>query len=105
MNRLSSPFLVVALAVSFMSGCIRTQNYHPATTPQASVFHYNFSDSDTDYGMGYLKNAQAYEAYVEFDARGSMYRDRNNKTPQRDAAVNLIKSVRFPNGQTTPRKI
>lgn len=103
MNRFYRRYLV-ALAAVLLNGCIRTQNYHPVN----STFNYHFRADDTNYSGKnkdqYFKTSNAYEAYVEFDARGSLYRDEQNRTVQRDAALALIRRVKQPPGQA-PRKI
>ena len=96
MIRLALP----CLSFLVLSGCIRTQNYHPAGTK--SVFYYHFDSTDKRYGVRYFKDSTAWEAYIEFDARGNMYRDRDNKPLQRDAALDLINGLRHRNGPNTP---
>jgi pimeloyl-ACP methyl ester carboxylesterase len=100
-----------APAALFLNCCIRPENYHPdiPSLPQTnSTAYFQFSSTDPNYsGKGkdqYFKNSRAYEAYVEFDARGSMYRDDANRTVQLNAALALIKRIKYPAGQP-PRKI
>jgi len=93
---------LVMPAVVLMNGCIRAQNYHAANN---STFHYQYRINNADYGKGYFQEATAHEAYLEFDARGSMFRDREGHTPQLDATLQLIKNLRYPGGSNEPRKI
>jgi pimeloyl-ACP methyl ester carboxylesterase len=85
-----------ALAAMLLTGCIRTQNYHP----DKSTFYYKFKADDPNYSGKskdhYFETANAYEAYVEFDARGSLYRDESGIDVQRQAALDLIKRVKQP---------
>src|SRR5580698_490883 len=103
-------YWIVALGALFLSGCIRTQNYHPnnPSLPQTkSTAYYQFRPDDPNYSGkhykpgddAYFRKSNAYEAYIEFDARGSMYRDKDNKTVQLDAALALIDRVKHPVGK------
>jgi hypothetical protein len=85
---------------SLLTGCISTKNYHPPGTP--STFHYDFKEDDKRYGHGYFAPASAYEAYVEFDARGLTYKDGTGNPYQLKAALDLIKKVRHPGGLNAP---
>jgi pimeloyl-ACP methyl ester carboxylesterase len=84
---------------TLLAGCIRPQNYHPNNS---SIISYRYrSDDSQGYGTNYFNTAKpsvllthAYECYIEFDARGSMYRDRVGTPTQLNAAVDLIKAVK-----------
>ena len=81
--------LYAVLPALLLAGCIRPQNYHQG---KPSTFFYQFRSNDPNYAgkkgqaPGYFEDAKAYEAFVEFDARGSMYRDEHNHTVQLDAS-------------------
>jgi hypothetical protein len=89
----------------FLCGCIRPQNYH--ALPNRSTFHYRYlTNNSQGYGRDYFSAANAYECYIEFDARGAMYRDREGKPTQLKAAVDLIHAVKGDTGGgSTPGKI
>ncbi len=106
MNGRNQLHLLAALAALCLNGCIRAQNYHPPQTK--STFYYQFRSADPNYsgkhppGQSYdqyFHDSKAYEAYVEFDARGSVYRDKENQTVQLNAALALIKRVKNPDGK------
>ncbi len=102
MTRRAISYSLAALCVLSCVGCIRTRNYHP---DNKSTFYYRYGAEDPHYGSGYFEEASAHEAYVEFDARGSMYRDRDNHPLQLEAALKQIDALRHPNGAAAPRKI
>jgi len=97
------PFLVLltVTGLCILVGCIRAQNYHPGN----SVFHYHYSSKNKNYGSGYFEDANVTEAYIEFDARGSMYRDRDSRPRQLEAALNEIHNLRFRNRDGRPHPI
>jgi len=91
------------LSLLLLQGCIRAQNYHPNGKP--STFYYRYDAQSKVYGQGYFKDISAHEAYLEFNARGAMYRDKDNEPYQLNAALDLIHSLRYPDKSTTPHKI
>jgi pimeloyl-ACP methyl ester carboxylesterase len=83
------------IAFAILAGCIRPQNYHTA----GSTYQYRYDSNDKRYGANYFRDSTAYEAYIEFDARGARYAGR-----QLQAAVDLIQQVRHPDGIGSSRK-
>lgn len=91
--KLGSGFCFLLAMCSFLSGCIRPQNYH--TRPNSSVLSYRYrSDHSQGYGTGYFSDANAHECYIEFDARGSLYRDQDDNPTQLNKATELIRSIK-----------
>ena len=87
--------IISLLALAPVMGCIRAQYYRTNEHPT----QYSFSPVDERYGRGYFRAGSAYEAYVEFDARGSLYHNENGATPQLADALDLIRRCRFrPDG-------
>ena len=101
----------LAASALLLTGCIRTRNYHPdlKDRPETqSTFYYQFRPDDKNYSgvckppdkcNEYFKRSEAHEAYVEFDARGSMYRDKENKPVQLKNTLDLIQQLKHPEGK------
>jgi len=92
------PTLTLLSALLFLTGCIRPRYYHVSGPPAFAVeppAHLVFQSTDKRYGTGYFRTSQAYEAYVEFNQRGALYRDAKGSPAELQQALELIRRCRF----------
>lgn len=90
--------LALLSALLFLIGCIRPKYYRVSGPPAFAIeppAHLVFQATDKRYGRGYFRTSQAYEAYVEFNQRGALYRDHNGNPTQLQGALELIRRCRF----------
>ena len=111
MNGRNKLHCLAALAALLLNGCIRPQNYHPDIPSKPltkSTFYYKFDPHDPNYAGNdsqcerdecYFQKSTAHEVFIEFDARGSMYRDENSNAVQLDAALALTKKLKASAGR------
>lgn len=80
-------YVCVGFCVSLLSiSCVAPKDYHP----QVSVFQYQFPMDEDCYFAG----SRAYEAFIELDEEGKLYKESDGTPRQVVRAINLIHDLK-----------